>query len=152
MKPITRFLADDGAEFASELEALERDALVAELIEVEKHLIPRPSGGHFTESGEYVQQSGPVVLAFQRRLIRMFATRYDAHLGERWARYLVIEVPVGNTYLGRLVSDCAPPCFNRTWWRLWCMDRRFREYGQPYFAHQADKALDSALKMNGVLF
>jgi hypothetical protein len=138
MKTIIKYVSLDGLEFNTESECVAHDLLCENVARAESHLVPRPAGTAFDNGEGFVQQSGPVVLAFQRYLIHLLQKRAEWGL-ENWEQYLTADYPIGGSYMGRIMSESAPAPVNAAWWRIDCMDLKFREYGQPYYAIQADK-------------
>lgn len=137
MKSIIKFVTDDGVEHVEEEAALEHERLCDDVHRAESHLLPRPTSSEFSNGVGFVQQTGSVVIVFQRHLIRTL--QKTCPTDEDWSVYLEAEFPVGNSYMGRLMDDAAPRVVRSAWWRVMCIDEQFREYGQPYFAIQADK-------------
>jgi hypothetical protein len=138
MKTITKYVSADGLEFNTERECVAHEFLCEDVRRAESRLLPRIEGPAFDNGEGFVQQSGPVVLTFQRYLIRELQKRAEWGL-ENWDAYLTADYPIGGSYMGRVMSEAAPKPVRDAWWRIHCMDLKFREYGQPYYAAQADK-------------
>lgn len=130
MKAVTQYQADDGAIFDSEEAAQERDLMIREVDAVMAKLPPRPEAA-LSSGKSYLQHAPGDVLAAQAGLARI-ARRYYTSKHIDW----VIEAdrPAGGTFIGRLLcdSDRLQP-INRGWWRIECIDEKFREWEQPYF-------------------
>jgi hypothetical protein len=45
------------------------------------------------------------------------------------------------SYVGRLISDYNIGPLNSAWYRLQCIDKEGKEFGQPYFAIESNKTL-----------
>lgn len=133
MKVITKFCADDGREFATEIECLDYESLCDEIAVLMKPLPPSN-----IEGDGFIQQDGALVLTIQRRLVMIYERLHSKDKHTEWARNAI--VPAGMTLIGRYIddSDCRP--LHKAWYRLQCMDQKFREYSQPYYAILADKA------------
>lgn len=138
----TKYRADDGSEFATMAQAVEHDALCREVDGLCAMLHPTPQGCDFSNGDGYVRQSRAAALGFQRGLVaiaRRYFNRddiYDRHF-EHAAR---AQVPVGHTFVGRLINEGCPAVVWRAWSRLMCMGEDFREWGQPYFASHPHEA------------
>lgn len=138
MKAITKFQALDGSEFDSEDACRSYESLCAEISDIMVSLpeVKICGAGHF-------QHEASTVLRIQRALVEIFARLHpslnDHHV--EWARRAV--VPAGMTLIGRDIDDCGEAPLRAAWHRLMRMDRQFREYEQPYYAIQADRASSS---------
>lgn len=140
MKAIVKFVSTDGVEFTDENSCYAHELLCADLRRAEGLLRPVSSDAAFQNDAGFVQQDRAAVLEFQRYLVRLLQTKcaWGAD-SATWDNFAAADYPLGMTYVGRLMSDSAPQVMYRAWHRIMCMDRQFREYGQPYFAIQADK-------------
>jgi len=136
VKEIRKFVADDGTEFTSEVACLGHESLCNEIASIVSRLNPGTE-----KHGEFVQQSGPVALGVQRDLVLIFERLHPKMVDHHteWAREATR--PAGMTLIGRYMDDCGPSPLYAAWHRIMRMDHQFREWDQPYFAIQADKAV-----------
>jgi hypothetical protein len=134
MKEITKFVAWDGSEFSTRYDCCIYERLYMEIRTVMSRLKRAPESG--TET--FVQQEKEVFLGVQHDLVVIFERLHplmtDQHT--KWARDATR--PAGFTLVGRYMDDCGPGILNSAWRRIMCVDHIFREWGQPYYAHQAD--------------
>jgi hypothetical protein len=135
MRVVTRYQANDGTDFASQQACEEYDRLCTEILQI-SDLVPPVGEIH---DGEWVQLNPSNVLAMQRGLVEVFERLKPNLKGPHteWARNAA--VPAGNTLVGRYIDDCGPAPLRHAWGRLCCIDRRFRQWSQPYYAIQASK-------------
>lgn len=142
-KAITRYEANDGAVFDSLQKAEAHEAVVHEVSELAKLLVPRPDSCDYSNGHGYLQQPPVRVLDYQRSLVKI-ARRFFPGADSAYTRHFdyaeSATQPVGMTMTGRFIDDGCPRPVGRAWWRLMCMDNQFREWGQPYYALNPDKA------------
>lgn len=131
MKEVTRYQADDGKVFDTADKAIAHDAKVLSIKSAYKLLkdTPKNDGCDFANGGGYVQQDPVKVQEFKRQIMLMGATHH-AKMAE-WARNPQEVHP--QSIVGRILSDCDSLLYS-AWNRVMCMDDKFREWGQPYYA------------------
>lgn len=141
MIPVTRFQAADGAEFQTEDDCLAYEVLCAELAGLELLLEPRPEIPGYTNGYGYVQHDRASVFSFQLGLVRILSRAYAKELAaagnglqQHFDYATACVAPAGRTFLARLVDDAGPGALRRAWHRLACIDAKYREWGQPYYA------------------
>ena len=136
MKQIVKFAADDGTEFHNEADARNHDALCATIIYAKSTLPKSPKSG----SNQFVQHNKNIFLNYQRGIVELFqeAVPYLAD-NEHVLWALNSDRPAGMTLIGRYIDDAAPGPIRGAWNRIMCTDKFFREWGQPFYAIQADK-------------
>lgn len=133
MRTVTKYISDDGLTFDELADCLTHEAgardcarrmlaLVAKTVDV-------------NDPDHFVQQDKATALDLQRWCV--------GHV-ERVARQqfpdaMLADVPCFFTIVGRYADDCGPAFVRPAVYRLQCMDDQFREWGQPYFALQANK-------------
>lgn len=143
MKAITKYLAEDGSEHATEDKAKERELLCAEVAEIMASLqpIPKLTGCGFENGGGYIQHY-PSKIDPARRAILKAAQRYTDH---KWLQQ-TIDKPgeVHPSYAGRIIGECCPAPLYQAWHRFECMDKSLREWGQPYYAAHPEQATQRA--------
>jgi len=136
MKPVTKYQADDGRIFDTEQDAIKHDAKVLSVKDAYKLLKPTPQddGCDFANGGGYVQQDPIKVQEFKRQIMLMGA-EHHSKMAE-WAKNPMEVHP--QSIVGRILSDCDSTLYG-AWNRVMCMDDKFREWGQPYYAINPDK-------------
>ena len=133
MKVQTVYVSDDGARFDSAGEAINRDSLVKLVADIMLGLrpIPKDDGCRFANGGGYVQQDASVVKEAKRRLMEIAAAKLR--------RDDLLKEDVHVSWALRLLDGALPPV-ERALSRFYCMDERFREWGQPFYASHPDEA------------
>lgn len=135
MKAITKFVALDGVEFIDKDKCCDYENLCQEIADI------TADWPDVKVRGEgFIQQDKATVLRIQRSMVAIFERLHWADRHTRWAAEA--DVPAGMTLIGRYVDDAGVGPERRVWGRLALLDRLFRQYEQPYYAIQADKALD----------
>lgn len=136
MQRIQKFKADDGAEFPTEAECLEYEALCAEIAEVMATLPKRPDddGCRFSNGHGYLQHTPEKFWPVRDALLRI-GNRLMPH---KWFEQALADKTVHASWCGRLIDETSSPLM-RAWYRVMCVDKELREWGQPYYADNPDK-------------
>jgi hypothetical protein len=140
MKIVTRYKADDGTEYVDEASALARDEVIRQVDSVMSLLAPVPTELNWEG---YIQQDEAVVRAVRERLYALVDQRGVL----QW--WLDKQRAMGSTN-GHLIHVTHPSYFCRmldgghqpldiAYTRLWCIDKQFREWNQPYFAQHPEE-------------
>lgn len=137
MKEITRYQADDGTVFDTEEKAIKHDTKSLSIKKIYKLLkpIPEDDGCKFANGAGYVQQDPLAVQEFKRQIMLMGAVHH-AKMAE-WAKNPIEVHP--QSIVGRILCDCDSLLY-AAWSRVMCTDEKGREWGQPYYASNPDKA------------
>lgn len=135
MKAITKFQALDGTEFSDKDKCCNYELLCEEIA---KLMEPWPEVN--VKGTGFVQADKATVLRIQRSMVAIFERDHWKDRHTRWAAEA--DVPAGMTLIGRYVDDAGVGPERRVWGRLALLDKMFRQYEQPYYAIQADKAMD----------
>jgi hypothetical protein len=138
MKAITKFVSDDGLEFTDEGKCVSYEALCKEVSEVMSKLSPRPilPGCGFENGDGYIQHDPEAALAAKVAILKI-ANGIFPH---KWFDQSMADDRVDPSWAGRLIGDFWQKCLYQAWQRFQCMDKQFREYGQPYFALHPEQA------------
>lgn len=136
MKTILRYQANDGAIFDSAEACTRYEDLCAEVTAIMAQLISLPLSErcHFGNGGGYIQQDPETFKKVRRSLLKL-AQRECPH---KWIDQSIADDSIDPSWAGRIISDCSAP-ISRGWYRISCTDKRFREWGQPYFALNPSK-------------
>lgn len=131
MKPITKYQADDNSVWDTEAACLKHESLCERVAKVMSAWPEHPGydGCSFINGGGYIQLSEESVNRVKGELLDIIAKELD----HRW----VNETRDGNihpSYVARLLCDCGNGPLYNAWCRLLCVDKSFREWGQPYYA------------------
>jgi hypothetical protein len=128
VKEVTRYQSEDGKEFVDKNECEKYDMLLSNCKRINDILKPKPEGCDFFNSGESIQQNIEDVKDFKRHIVQACSSYID--------HQYVRDVANGErhiSHLSRLVCDKQISPINRLFYRLECIDKNGKEYGQPYF-------------------
>ena len=136
MQQITKWKADDGCEFAGMVECLAYESLCAQVDAIMTAFPCRPKndGCRFSNGGGFIQLSEDVVKDVRCKLLDIIATK----INHRWieeARDMRVHPP----YVARLVGELNLKPLYQAWGRVGCIDKQWREWGQPYYATNPDQ-------------
>ncbi len=136
MKQITKYEANDGSQWDAIDKAVERDTLLLVIAETDRLLKPRPEGSF----EGYVQQDKQNVMDYKRVLMRI-AKKYCYGGSDSSIWDLPVEQLHPSSIAGRFIddSDCNP--LQGAWYRLRCTDDKYREFNQPFYVLNPDKAV-----------
>lgn len=143
MKSITKYVSDDGLEFTSERECISYEALCKEVSEIMDKLAPRPAlpGCGFENGDGYIQHDPEVAWAAKVAILKV-ANGIFPH---QWLEQSMDDKSVDPSWAGRIIGDLSQKCVYQAWHRFQCMDKEFREFGQPYYALHPERAKDACL-------
>lgn len=136
MKAVTKYQSDDGKIFDTEKEAIARDSKALSIKDAYKLLkpIPKNDGCDFANGKGFIQQDPLKVQEFKRQILLLGAIHHEKMA--EWAKDPISVHP--QSIVGRILSDCDDLLY-RAWSRVMCIDDKWREWGQPYFAINPDK-------------
>ena len=130
MKSFTKFKAVDGAEFNTKKECIEYEKMIKKVNAIMKPLGRLPKDPHcdFANGMGYIQHNPSDVEVVKSKLLAF------------GIKYLHIEGECRFDWLGRYAGDSrdTAPLY-RAWLRLYCVDKKGREWGQPYYAFNPEK-------------
>lgn len=135
MKAVTIYEASDGQRFNDPEKCQQYEVLIVSVAAAMAPLGKSPDLGH----GCSVQHDRMACLSAKRGLVELARTLYPP---EKWPvfQHDADEIhPWGGA--GRVLTDGAPECLSMAWNRLMRINwDNYREYDQPYFAMNPDKA------------
>lgn len=138
MKVITKFKAIDGKEFNSENECLDYENLIKKVNNIMKVLppLPKDEGCSFSNGDGFVQHDKTILRKVQINLLE----EMKKHIDHKWIQQTIDDENAHPSYIGRLISDYEIIPLKEAWNRFMCIDKLGREWGQPYFVTNPDKA------------
>ncbi|MFW9872179.1 MAG: hypothetical protein ACFFG0_03680 [Candidatus Thorarchaeota archaeon] len=144
----TIYQAKDDREFDNKKDCIDHENLIDEIDELLKTLpeLPKDSGCSFSNGGGYIQHDKEIFLSFQAEMIKIVC-RFTKISKEAIDNLLKHQLPLGNSIIGRYVCDCCDSIIKRAWFRISCTSDEFREYGQPYYALNPEKAKKGCLNL-----
>ena len=143
MKTITVYEAEDGRRFDDAQKCERYDRALAAARQAESKLNGHPQGADSTNGSGYVQQDAEVVKSVKNDLVRIAAGYHDPELFGS-----VLNTPTEQIhprgYFARMLDESESPVQD-SWWRIGCIDDKFREWGQWYYAINSGTGKDVAL-------
>ena len=142
MEAITKFKAFDGLEFfdAVDCELHETNCNLADSIM--KALPEKPESCDFSNGSGFIQHKKETLLTVRNRFLE-FTKRYSDH------KFIQQTIDKGfdadASWAGRIIGECAPNTIYNHWSRFSCIDKSFREWGQPFFAKNPEEATQKQL-------
>jgi hypothetical protein len=141
MEKIIKFKAIDGKEFSSEKECLKYELLIERVNEIMATLpsIPKDDDFDFPNGGGYIQHKKETLRKAQISLLELCKEYIDHH----WIQQSIDDENIHTSWVGRLLDDYGIRPLQNAWYRFSCIDHLYREWGQPYFASNPEKGMDT---------
>lgn len=130
MKTVNRYIADDGSEFTTEGACRKYEGLCGEVNAVMARLPVRPSEVDYQNGGGYLQHDPETWQAVKLDLLHIIK-RVMPH---EWVDHAIAKATTHPSWVGRLIDDGGEKVLRQAWFRIYCTDSEFREWGQPYYA------------------
>ena len=139
MKPITVYEANDGSRWDDPNKASERDSLIHEIYLI---MAPLPEvkddASRFANGNGYVQRDAVIVERVRADLLvptkRILKWWWDGQMKDHGKE----PVDAHPSWYLRILDGTAAP-LERAWSRLCCIDKSYREWGQPFYAAHPEK-------------
>ena len=139
MKEVTRYESEDGSTWKSRQDAWRRDSMIVDVAFVDKELPPvKDAYYQFANGGGYVQRKGETVRSVHKRLLAITETLIPDWFRDQREKFNTNFDDVDPSWFHRMLDGFSPPV-ESAWSRLYCIDKKFREWGQPYYALNPDK-------------
>lgn len=137
MKTVTKYIADDGAEFNNSTDCVAHDALCDEVSKIMATLPSRPADNdrQFSNGYGYLQHSPENFWHARDALLRIGKRLYPHTLFDR----ALADRSMHPSFAGRLIGYTSRPLYE-AWYRISCVDKYLCEWGQPYYADNPDHA------------
>lgn len=130
MEKLIKFSANDGRLFDSEIECLNYEKFLFDVQSTMDLLKKRPDNNKFSNGEGYIQQNKETIEAAMIKIVEL--SGLDKM--REWNDFYKDPFNCRNGIIGRYISESCYPVLSMAWYRFQCMDFRFREWGQPYFA------------------
>lgn len=136
MKEITQYKANDGTIFNIKEDCVKYDNISTR---VDSILLVLPShkleGCRFENGDGYIQHKSDVKKKLSNALVKLANDYFEPT--KLFTQF--------NYYLGRYIDDSNTKCLNKLSYKIMCIDKNNREWGQPYFATNPSKGKDIQL-------
>lgn len=141
METITKFKAIDGKEFTDKQECIKYELLIDRVNSIMNTLPKRPDSCDFSNGSGYLQHN-EITLRNTKISLLTICKEYIDH---KWIQQSIDDDTIHPSWVGRLLDDYGIRPLNHAWYRFQCIDSKYREWGQPYFASNPEKATQKCL-------
>ncbi len=139
MRQVPRWEANDGSIWKYEKDAKARDSLIKSMSWFDKLLPPaKDETCRFSTGHGFVQRNASVVKKAKEKLIMLTEKQIPEWFKTQREKHKTDFTKVHSSWFLRMIEGNAPP-LSHAWLRLGCIDDRYREWGQPYYASHPDK-------------
>ena len=129
MKTIIKYKASDGTEFDSSKLCVKHEKLINKVKAIMSRIAPIPKNIY----DGWIQHKEEDVIAVKVSLLKLALPMFDGFPELVKAIKVKPETVHPMSIVGRILSDSMSPIYDG-WHRLCCIDDKFREHNQPYFA------------------
>lgn len=130
---LTKYKAIDGALFDEQEKCLEYESQLKDANSVEKLMKDKPNDCGFSNGGGYLQYTGNEYKAIHNAAFKVTSKYVDIS---------GCSVEGVNFILSR---EFHSPPLNHIWYRIWCIDRQYREWDQVYYANNPNEGTQKQL-------
>ena len=141
MQTITKFKAIDGVEFTDKQECIKYELLIDRVNSIMNTLPKHPDSCDFSNGIGYLQHDKTTLRNAKVSLL----TICKEYIDHKWIQQSIDGDTVHPSWVGRLLGDYGIRPLERAWNRFQCIDSKYREWGQPYFAYNPEKATQKCL-------
>ncbi len=144
MKRIIKYKAIDGKEFENSEDCLNYESLIHRVDTIMGQLTPKPNddGCKFSNGHGFIQHNTNTVTKVKNEILELC----KIHIDHPWIQQSIDDPEVHSSWVGRLLSDYNISPLNNAWYRFSCIDNLGREFGQPYFVDNPEKATLVSIK------
>lgn len=137
MEIITKYRATDGKEFTDIQKCMDYENLIDRVNKVMQQLSPKPDlpGCSFENGHGYIQHDRETYLSVRNEILDIASESIDHH----WIKQTKEGENVHASWVGRLLDEYNIKPLYKAWNRISCVDKLYREWGQPYFASNPHK-------------
>lgn len=133
MEIIQKYKAFDGKILDSSAECEEYEKVANEVQVFLSSIVDSKKyddGCKFSNGGGFIQHPTGTYKLIEEKLIEL-SNKYFKE-GKPFTQF--------NYYLGRVIDDSNMRCLNKLSYKLMCIDKQEREFGQPYYASHSEQA------------
>ena len=141
METIQKFKAIDGVEFTDKQECIKYELLIDRVNSIMNTLPKHPDICDFSNGSGYLQHDKTTLRNAKVSLL----TICKEYIDHKWIQQTIDDDTVHPSWVGRLLGDYGIRPLERAWSRFQCIDSKYREWGQPYFASNPEKATQKRL-------
>lgn len=136
MRKIVKFVAVDNTEFTSKKECIKYEDLIERINLIMSALKPIPTDIDFRNGGSFVQQNKIYFDKVRANLL----TEIGNYIDHPWIKQTIADDKIDPSWVGRLVGDYGIKPLVSAWYRISCIDKEYREWGQVYFRNNPNES------------
>lgn len=136
MEIIQKFKAIDGVEFNDKEECIKYETLIDRVNSIINTLPKHPNTCEFSNGSGYLQHNETTFKNAKISLLNICKEYID----HRWVQESIDDHNINPSYVGRLLDDYGIRPLYKAWYRIMCVDSKFREWGQLYYATNPNEA------------
>ena len=142
MKTKTYYIAKDNSKHENEAKAISHEKFIDEIAEAMKPLGERYDDGRceYANGKGYVQHHPDDVLKAKTGIIKIAKRVVPDDIWKHPAKNIH-----PHSFAGRLLSDSNDFLYS-AWRRFMCIDEKGREWGQPYYSLNPERAIQTEIK------
>jgi hypothetical protein len=143
MEVVTRYIAFDGKEFTGIADCMQYEANCVMAENIMRGIPDVARGYDFANGGGYIQHDLRDLLKTRNEFLE-FCRRFTKH---KWLQETIDKGwNAHSSWVGRILEECLPHSICRHWYRFYCIDNDGREWGDPFYANNPQKAKQMRLK------
>ena len=146
MKTITKYQADDGAEFTKQEDCRAYESVSSRVDEIMSIMPAPPEGTDFSNGSGYIQHNEAEFKQARRQILELANEINPFH----WFDEALANENVHPSYPGRIISEMENGNLYKAWYRFMCIDVNLREWGQPYYRDNPEQAKQVCLNPSQV--
>lgn len=138
METITKYKAIDGKEFVNEKDCLDYEDLIKRVNSIMKDLYPLPQndGCEFSNGKGFIQHDLSTIKKVKLSLLN----EIEKYIDHKWVQQTKNDESAHPSFVDRLLDDYSIAPLQEAWYRIYCIDNLGREFGQPYYTSNPEKA------------
>ena len=141
MNTITKYQAYDGTEFREPDACLAYETNCRAADDIVSRLPERPEDLDFSNGGGYIQHDPAVWHSVRRDLL----IQANKECPLAWFTQSLENTDADPGGAARGIDECCTKRLRDAWHRIWCTDKTYREWGQPYYALNPGKGTQKRL-------
>ena len=136
MKEIIKYQSNDGAEFINREDCLKYEEVCFRVSGILKRLPEKPDTCDFSNGDGFIQHDEKYFLEARKSLLVIAGE----HIKHKWIEQSINDDTVDPSWAGRLIGEIGNKSLDKAWYRVSCTDKSYREFGQPYYVSNPDRA------------
>lgn len=140
MEKIIKYKTIDGEEFENKEDGENHESLIDRVGNL-MSLLPKTPNTDFFNGEGFIQHDRKNLIRVRRNLLEICKEYID----HNWIHQTIDNETVDPSWVARLLGDynIRPLC--KAWNRFYCIDNKYREWGQPYFALNPEEGINKCL-------